>query len=195
MRALAGGSWDPEWDGPALPDGPVLYATAHVGSLLALRYLLRARGVAAASVIAPYNFDRPDPAAKDARFDRRFPMKFPHVVSSEAAHRIRSLLQRGSLIVAADLPGRRSFSAPLLGGVVDLDSRPFRLARMAGVPCVPIFLTLPGRRWTVTVGEPLPVSERAAQDGFAAAFARAAARAPLDLDGLVYWTRSSRRTP
>ena len=44
------------------------------------------------------------------------------------------------------------------------------------------------------MGEPLPASERAAHDAFAAAFARAAARAPLDLDGLVYWSRSSRRS-
>lgn len=193
MRALDGGPWNPLWEGPPLSDRPAVYATAHIGSMLVLRYVLRARGVRAASVLAPYNLDRPDPAAKDARFDRRFPLEFPHVVSSEAAHRIRSLLRRGSLILAADLPGRVSFSRPLLGGVVELDPRPFRLARMAKVPCIPIFLTLPGRRWTVTVGQPLSGSDHAAQDAFAEAFARVASQAPLDLDGPVYWTRGSRR--
>jgi hypothetical protein len=195
MRALATGSWAPQWEGAALTGEPAVYATAHVGSLLALRYVLRARGVRVASVIAPYNFDRPDPAAKDALFDRRYPMEFPHVVSSEATHRIRSLLKRGSLILAADLPGRRAFSAPLLGGTVELDPRPFRLARMAGVACIPIFLTVPGRRWTVTRGARLPEGERAAEDAFARAFARAASRAPADLDGPVYWNRFTKGMP
>lgn len=188
-RALSSGVWTPEWEGGEPPEEPTVYATAHIGSLLALRYALRSRGVRAVSVIAPYNFDRPDPAAKDALFDRRFPMAHPHVVSSAATHRIRGLLSRGSVIVAADLPARESFAASLLGGSVELDPRPLRLARLAGVPCRPVFLTLPGRRWSVALGEPLPAGERGAREAFARAFDRAASRAPLDLDGLVYWKR------
>lgn len=192
-RAFAGGVWEPAWEGPAPAGGPAVYVTAHIGSLLALRYALRARGVSAASVIAPYNFDRPGPQAKDALFDRRFPLAFPHVASSRETHRLRSLLKRGSLILAADLPARESFPARLLGGAVELDPRPFRLARLARVPCVPAFLTLPGRRWTFSLGSPLPPAESAAHDGFALAFAEAAARAPWDLDGPVYWNRAFRR--
>ena len=85
-RALSSGAWDPLWEGPEPPRGPAVYVTAHLGSLLALRYVLRARGVPAASVIAPYNFERADPAAKDAVFDRRFPMVFPHVVCCSARY-------------------------------------------------------------------------------------------------------------
>lgn len=188
-RALARGAWNPAWEGPEPPQENAVYVTAHIGSLLSLRYVLRARGVAAASVLAPYNFDRPDPAAKDAIFDRRFPMAFPHVASSAGTHRLRSLLERGSLILAADLPTREAFTASLLGAAVQLDPRPFRLARLAGVPCVPVFLTVPGRRWTVSLGERLPSAERAALEAFARAFGAAASRAPLDLDGPVYWNR------
>ncbi|HEY4231183.1 MAG TPA: hypothetical protein VGO79_13520 [Thermoanaerobaculia bacterium] len=201
-RALSGGEWDPLWEGSEPPRASAVYVTAHLGSLLALRYVLRARGVAVASVIAPYNFERADPAAKDAVFDRRFPIVFPHVVSSAHTHRLRGLLKRGSLILAADLPSKpakpsaaseaAAFPARLLGGTVDLDPRPFRLARLAGVPCLPVFLTLPRRRWTLTLGRPLPANERDelhARDAFARAFESAAERAPWDLDGPVYWNR------
>jgi hypothetical protein len=197
-RALSSGDWSPRWEGPDPPRGPAVYVTAHLGSLLALRYVLRARGIAVASVIAPYNFDRADPAAKDARFDRRFPIAFPHVASSDGTHRLRGLLKRGSLILAADLPAEveaeasQAFPARLLGGAVRLDPRPFRLARLSRVPCVPIFLTVPGRRWTVAAGRPLPAGrdeEPEAHGAFARAFAHAAARAPWDLDGPVYWKR------
>ncbi len=197
-RALAGGAWDPLWEGPEPPRGPAVYVTAHLGSLLALRYTLRARGVAVASVIAPYNFERADPAAKDAVFDRRFPMVFPHVVSSAHTHRLRGLLKRGSLILAADLPAKppdsEAFEARVLGGTADLDPRPFRLARLAGVPCLAVFLTLPRRRWTVTLSRPLPADENGECEAlalarFARALAEAAARAPWDLDGPVYWNR------
>jgi hypothetical protein len=190
-RALAGGEWKPLWEGSEPPRGPAVYLTAHLGSLLALRYVLRARGIAVASVIAPYNFERADPAAKDAVFDRRFPMVFPHVASSAQTHRLRGLLKRGSLILAADLPAKPSdaFPSPLLGGTADLDARPLRFARLAGVPCVPVFLTVPRRRWTLTLGEPLPANERPAHEAFSRAFERAAERAPWDLDGPVYWNR------
>jgi hypothetical protein len=188
-RALSQGNWRPAWEGPAPPREDAVYVTAHLGSLLSLRYVLRARGVPVASVLAPYNFDRPDPAAKDAVFDRRFPLEFPHVASSAATHRLRSLLRRGSLILAADLPAREAFPASLLGATVQLDPRPFRLARLAGVPCVPVFLTLPGRRWTISLGERLPLDDRAALEAFARALGGAASRAPLDLDGPVYWNR------
>ncbi len=195
-RALAGGEWDPLWEGAEPPREPAVYVTAHLGSLLALRYVLRARGVAVASVIAPYNFQRADPAAKDALFDRRFPMVFPHVASSAHTHRLRGLLGRGSLILAADLPSRpaaashaAAFPARLLGGAVDLDPRPFRLARLAGVPCLPVFLTVPRRRWTLALGGALPAAERLAHEAFARAFGRAAESSPWDLDGPVYWNR------
>jgi hypothetical protein len=191
-RALAGGEWGANWSGAPPSPRPAIYVTAHIGSLLALRYLLRSRGVAAASVIAPYNFDRADAAAKDTLFDRRFPIPFPHVLSSASAQRIRSALRSGSLILAADLPDRATFPARLLGAGVSLDPRPFRLARLTGAPCRAAFVTLPGRRWEVAIGDPLPPDERAARDGFARILEEVAARAPLDIDGLVYWNRMVR---
>lgn len=188
-RALANGAWRAFWTGAAPSFEPTVYVTAHIGSLLALRYVLRSRGITAASVIAPYNFERSGPAAKDAIFDRRFPLPWPHVLSSAGAHRMRTALASGSLILAADLPARASFPGRVLGRDVPLDPRPFRLARLAGVRCRPAFLTLPGRRWTVAIGDPLPEDEARAQEAFACVLESVAKRAPVDLDGLVYWNR------
>ena len=75
---------------------------------------------------------------------------------------------------------------PFLGGQAFVDPRPFRLARAAGVPCRPAFLTLPRGRWTLTLGPVLPEDEEGAVAGFARALAKAASLSPLDLDGVVY---------
>lgn len=185
-RALATGRWKTRMEGEPPTAGPAVYVTAHIGALQALRYALRARGIAAATVIGPFNLDRTDAARADRIFDRRHALDFVHALPSTAPHRLRSALRRGSLILAADLPGGRAVEVPLLGGTVRLDPRPFRLARAARVPCRPAFLTLPKGGWTLSVGLPLPDGEAQALEAFARAFARVAARAPLDLDGVVY---------
>src|SRR5262249_62264763 len=94
--------------------------------------------------------------------------------------------KRGSLVAAADMPEGESRSFPILGGRVLLDPRPFRLARAAGVDCRAGFLTLPDEGWTLTVSAPLPKGAAEALEAFARLFAEVAARAPLDLDGVVY---------
>lgn len=186
-RALATGRWAARREGEPLDPQPAVYVTAHIGALQALRYALRARGVPAASVIGPFNLDRTEATKADRVFDRRHGLEFPHSFPSTKPHRLKSALASGSLILAADLPEGRAFEAVLLGAPVRLDPRPFRLARAAKVACRPAFLTLPKEGWTLTVGERLPADERSAVAGFARLFAEVAARAPLDLDGLVYW--------
>ncbi len=189
-RALATGRWGLQLEGAAPGPEPCLYVTAHIGSLQALRYALRARGIAVANVLGPHNRDRTSAIAQDRVFDRRYALDFPHAFPSSAVHRLRSALRRGSLIAAADLPERGGVAAKVLGGPLMVDPRPFRLARAAGVPCRPAFATLPAGRWTLTIGPVLPREERAACESFAAAFAEVAAAAPLDLDGVVYWGRA-----
>ncbi len=152
----------------------------------ALRYALRARGAPAATVLGPHNLDRARAVAQDRVFDRRHPNAFPHAYPSAAVHRLRSALKRGSLVAAADLPPQGGIRRPLLGGWMLVDTRPFRLARAARVDCRPAFATLPGGSWTLTLGPPLPPDERAAAEAFARLVAEVAARAPLDLDGVVY---------
>jgi hypothetical protein len=88
--------------------------------------------------------------------------------------------------VTADQPDGHGVEVPFLGGRLRLDPRPFRLARSAGVPCRPAFLTLPRGRWTLTLGDPLPGGEEGALEAFASSLAAVAARSPLDLDGPVY---------
>ena len=185
-RALRSGQWDARVDGAPPSPEPAVYVTAHVGGLQALRYVLRARGVAAATVVGPHNLIRPEADRQDRIFDARHPNGFPHVLPARRAQRLRLALRVGSLIAAADLPAGTRTERPFLGGSVALDSRPMRLARATRVPCRPAFLTLPEEGWTLTLGSPLPSDEEAALASFAELLGRVAARAPWDLDGVVY---------
>jgi lauroyl/myristoyl acyltransferase len=193
-RALKTGRWNLRLDleGEAPGGAPCVYVTAHVGSLQSLRYALRARGVPAATVLGPYNLDRTRALEQDRVFDRRFLLDFPHALPASAAHRLRSALKRGSLIAAADLPeegegrGLGAVPARLLGGPAWIDPRPFRLARVAGVPCRAAFATLARGRWTLTVSRALAARESEACAEFARILARVASESPFDLDGVVY---------
>jgi hypothetical protein len=164
-----------------------VYVTAHLGSLQALRYVLRSRGAAAATVHGPYNLDRTRAVQDDRVFDARYELDFPHALPADRAHRLRSALERGSLILAADLPPAHGAAfAEVLGGRVALDARPLRLARAARVPCRAAFLTLPREGWTLTLSPPLSSVEAAALAEVAGTLERVALRAPLDLDPMVY---------
>lgn len=185
-RRLATGRWTARIEGEPPSTHPTVYVSAHLGSLQALRYTLRARGVAVANVLGPHNLQRPEAERQDRLFDARHPMNFPHVLPASTVHRLRDALRKGSLILAADLPVDAGVEVPLLGGRARLDPRPFRLARAAGVPCRPAFLTLAKGRWTLTLGPVLPRDEAAALPLYARLFAQAARRSPLDLDGVVY---------
>jgi hypothetical protein len=185
-RALRTGRWDARLEGDPPELTPAVYVTAHFGALRALRYTLRARGVAAAIAIGPHNLEREEGERQDRIFDARHALDFPHVFEAARVHRLRAALRRGSLLLAADLPASAAADEPLLGGRVSLDPRPLRLARAAGVPCRAAFLTLPEDGWTLTLGAALPEAEGPALEAFARLFARTAARAPWDLDGVVY---------
>ena len=133
-RALSTGRWRVRLDGDPPRRSPTVYVTTHIGSLQALRYVLRSRGVPAANVLGPYNQDRTRAIRDDAVFDRRHAIDFPHAFPADKPHRLRSALEKGSLVLAADLPpaGARAF-AEVLGGRVALDARPIRLARASRV--------------------------------------------------------------
>jgi hypothetical protein len=157
----------------------------------ALRYALRARGVPAATVLGPYNLDRSRAIPQDRVFDRRYALAFPHALPSSSPHRLRTALKRGSLIAAADLPERGGIPARVLGGPALVDPRPFRLAKVARASCRPAFATLArGGAWTLTLGPALAGDPREYAEAFARVFARVAAAAPLDLDAVVYASRS-----
>src|SRR5262249_12610711 len=132
-RALANGRWNALLEGEDPGAAPTMFVTAHIGALQALRYVLRSRGVPAATVIGRFNLDRTLPVRTDRIFDRRHPIDFPHAVAATQPHRLRSALKRGSLVAAADMPESESRPFPILGGRVRLDPRPFRLARAARV--------------------------------------------------------------
>jgi len=185
-RALSTGRWNLRLEGGPPSPEPCVYVTGHLGSMQALRYALRARGVAVANVLGPHNLDRTQAIAQDRVFDRRHALDFPHAFPSSAVHRLRSALKRGSLVAAADLPPEGGMRVPLLGGPALVDPRPFRLARAARVPCRPAFATMAGGRWTLTLGPALPSDERSASEAYAAVLSGVASRAPLDIDGVVY---------
>jgi hypothetical protein len=185
-RRLTTGRWSTRLVGSPPTESPTVYVSAHFGSLQGLRYTLRARGIAVANVLGPHNLERPVAARQDRIFDARHALDFPHVLPAARVHALRSALRRGSLIVTADQPQESDVEIPFLGGRLRLDPRPFRLARGAGVPCRPAFLTLPRGRWTLTLGEALPNDETRALGAFARCLREVAARSPLDLDGPVY---------
>jgi len=185
-RSLASGRWGVELDGDPPLGEPTVYVSAHIGSLQALRYCLRARAIPAATLLGPFNLERSAAERQDRAFDRRHPVAFPHFFPAASVHRLRTALRSGSLIAAADLPARAGLEESLLGGFVRLDPRPFRLARTARAACRPAFLTLPGGRWTLTLGAPLPDDEDEAVRAFAGVYRRVASTAPADLDGVVY---------
>jgi hypothetical protein len=187
-RALASARHGPLWRGAPLDPRPAVYATAHVGDLRALRYLLRQR-IPAANVVSTEDYDRGPIPLEDAAFDARFPGDFPHAFFSGRAHRLRAALRRGSLVIAADLakPDARRF--PCLGGELALDARPFRLARLAGVPCRALFLTAPEGRLTITAGDALPADDAEAVASFAELFARVADESPYEIDARTWAAR------
>ena len=163
---------------------PTLYVSAHLGDLRGLRYLLRAR-LPVATVVSIADERRAWIAREDRVFDERFPGEFPHSFSARHPHRLRSALRRGSLMAAADLPESGGVAVPFLGGEIRLDPRPFRLARIARVPCRAIFLTAPVGRLTIALGEPLPAGEDAALRAFARELAAAAEESPFEIDGVT----------
>jgi hypothetical protein len=186
-RRLATGRWAGRLEGEPPSPGPTVYASAHIGSLQGLRYTLRALGIRVAVALGPSNLERSEADRQDRIFDARHPLDFPHFFPAERVYRLRTALRSGSLILAADLPpAGEGVEARFLGGGIRLDRRPFRLARAAGVPCRPAFLTLPRGRWTVTLGHPLPTDEDAALEAYARSLAEVAERSPLDIDGVVY---------
>ena len=185
-RALRSGRWNVHVEGPLPSAGPAVYVSAHVGGLQALRYVLRARGVPAATVLGPHNLERSEAERQDRVFDARHPMAFPHVLPAQRVQRLRTALRSGSVVAAADLPAKARIEVPFLGGRIAVDPRPMRLARVARVPCRPAFLTLPEDGWTLTLGPSLPWDEDRAVATFGGLLARVAARAPWDLDAVVY---------
>jgi len=192
-RALSRRGDGPEFRGAPPAEEPCLYATAHVGDLRSLRYFLRPR-IAIATVVRP-----PEPGARlegdeHPEFEERVPRDFPHRLSALEPHRLRSALARGSLIVSADLPEADGAAFPCLGGEILLDPRPFRLARLAGVPSRALFLTAPGGRLAITVGDPLPREETEAVAAFAGTLARVADESAFEIDGFTWWNRLQGRS-
>ncbi|MGH9366845.1 MAG: hypothetical protein ACRD3M_04125, partial [Thermoanaerobaculia bacterium] len=165
-----------------------VYATGHVGDLRSLRYFLRLR-IPVATVVSAAGEKGGAAGRLHRELEERVPRDFPHLLSSESPHRLRSALSRGSLIVSADLPEAEGAAFPCLGGTLRLDPRPFRLARLAAVPCRPIFLTAPSGRLTITIGPILSREEEPALAGFARALESVAEETPFEIDGVTWWSR------
>jgi hypothetical protein len=181
--------WQPARPGPER----TLYVTVHLGSLRLLRYLLRLAGVPAATVVDETHLVNTAARKKDAMIDRLRAHAFPHVVFARDAHRLKSALGRGSLIMAIDRihapsPGRPGpeVAIPFLGGRMILDLSALRLARLARVPARPLFVSAPGGRLTVSVGDPLAADPEVAARQFGERADAVARASPADFDGFTH---------
>lgn len=192
-RALSSPRHASRWEAGRPDPAPTVYLTAHLGDLRAMRYALRLEGVPAAVVISPATFGKTGSARSDARCDRRCFFDFPHLISSENPHRLRTALRRGSIIITIDGPEFEFVETAFLGGVLRLDPRPLRLARLAGVPARAVFVTAPGGRLTVTLGRKIdPGSDpTAALREVGLLLDAVASRSPCDFDGLAHWRNRS----
>jgi hypothetical protein len=141
---------------------PMVLATAHVGSMLALGALLEQLSGEVLALHASY------PAR---------PGLAMHALAgaSEAeragAFRRALLMLRagGFVLIAADGGGERRVPAEVLGHRVPLASGPFALARIACVPLLPVAAYWPGWTIRIAVGAPIPP---APEPEMAAAFGR-----------------------
>jgi len=183
----------PRWEPAPPPSAPQIFLTAHVGSLRLLRYFLRSAGVPAATIVDETHFGNEAHARANRWIDGRFPTAFPHRFSSREPHRLRAALRRGSLLAAIDRvhrppPGAKDHSAriPFLGGTLEIELGPLRLARLAGVRARPVFITAPEARLTITVGDALPADETEAAREFGVLLDRVARAAPADFDGYTH---------
>jgi hypothetical protein len=192
-NALSRGSSRVRWLPERPPPDPTLYLTLHLGDIRLLRYLLRLAGIPAATIVDETQLGNPKVLAENRRIDRRRPHALPHSVFSGEPHRLRSALRHGSLLAAVDrihppAPGKgtadRTF--PFLGGLLTVDLSVLRLARLAGVPARPLFVTIPGERLTVTVGEPLPRDREAAGACFGDLADAVARDCPAAFDGYTH---------
>jgi hypothetical protein len=183
----------PFWDPAPPPGAPQLLVTAHLGGLRMLRYLLRSSGIPTATIIDETHLGSRKWRPFDEWIERRFPVGLPHTFSAREPHRLRSALRRGSLLAAIDRihrppPGAddRSARVPFLGGSLEIELAPLRLARLAGVAVRPIFATAPDARLTITVGDALPEEDAGAARAFGELLDRTARRSPGDFDGFTH---------
>jgi len=183
----------PRWDPAPPPRASELLLTAHAGNLRMLRYFLRSAGIPVATIVDETHFGNPKWRRLNEWVEERFPARFPHTLSSREPHRLRAALSRGSLLAAIDRihrppPGAddRSARVPFLGGSLEIELAPLRLARLAGVAARPVFITAPDARLTITVGERLPGDEAEAARAFGDLLDRTARASPGDFDGFTH---------
>ncbi len=181
----------PAWEAAPPPAAPQILLTAHIGNLRLLRYFLRSAGVPAATVVDDTHFGSDAHEEANRWIDRRFPTAFPHTFPAAEPHRLRTALRRGTLLAAIDRihrPRARDHSAriPFLGGTLEIELGPLRLARIAGVRARPVFITAPKERLTITVGDALPADEAEAARAFGVLLDRVARASPADFDGYTH---------
>jgi len=136
---------------------PVVIAVVHFTNMSMLRYVLRSRGIPAAS-LAGFREHHPTAGVRDEALDRLagltgVPNRFVAADLRSAYHFLRS---GNCLIIACDVETQQNVAVTTPVGTLHVAVGPFRLAQMAGGVVVPAILWQSGRlRFEASFGEPI----------------------------------------
>jgi hypothetical protein len=165
------------------PNGPLVLATLHTGSLGLIGALLE-RLPGEVAVLAQGGFlpgaDRHVLAVPAGDPGRRMAM----------TRRAAGVLQRGGFVfIAADQPAQARIATTLLDRPVPLSRGAFALARMTEAPLVPVAVRWRRGGIVLALGPPIaPAEEQEMADAFARWFDAYLRRHPREHD--AYWARS-----
>lgn len=142
---------------------PVVIAVVHFMHLSMLRYVLRSRGIPAASLVG-FRGEHPTMALRDALLDRMTGLEgVAHRFVAADLRSAYAFLRSGKcLIIACDVATPENVAITTDLGTLHMAVGPFRLAQMTGASVIPAILCQPSRwRFEARFGEPFRAEDDA----------------------------------
>lgn len=135
---------------------PVVIAVVHFTHLSMLRYMLRSRGIPAASLTG-FRGENPTLVDRDALLDRLTGLEGvpSRCVAADLRFTYAFLRSGKCLIIACDVATPKSVAVTTDLGTLHMATGPFRLAQMTGAVVIPAILWQPSRwRFEARFGDP-----------------------------------------